>query len=692
MTIALVAPATPLRIGGGRLGLWRPLRTTAIATGSSGFAGPWPDSIPGLAGWWDCGLLAALVDTTGAPVGAWGTTVARAVDKSASGRDLLPFHGSAANVTLPTATPRLSGLLGGLGCAVGGGAVAPTLDADLGYCVASAPVGDPSQEWTCYLVWSRPNWRQGSASQTSAATILMLGDAPILAADGQGGARLILFPGSAQTTIKSDLARRHTHSIVLRNTPGSGLDVWLDDARVATGLSVPLPSRTSTRLLMLHDGTANGSAQCWMHEAAIWQRSITDTEITTLQACAARWYRGPRRGIQILVVGQSNAGYGFNDGAWDALAQGVAWHLGALAWKAAALWGSGSAYTCISGHGLYALDGSTAFGDFLHDPGDGSSPASWSLGADGAALRTWLGQQPAEDTADISLLLWPWNETDSLRSYASKASFKAAVTRFLALERAMLGKSAAAAPLLWWNAIPYGNADGIQMHREVVADLAADTTQNVVMALPMTADSNPRGASWDPATGIFSGGDPGHRDSADNMRFGRIAAVVAARAALAAGYADSVNAIPAGLPSLGGPRIVHAWRETNSSIVVTIAHDAGSDLKVPLQAANGAGFAVMDGGSVVSPGTVVTAVSCVRIDATHLRLSLSTALQNPSGQCALFYPYGASSIGRGNAVTDNFSDIQKPAGWDIGSDLGTAWDLDYPLAATSNPLILSDSP
>jgi hypothetical protein len=216
-------------------------------------------------------------------------------------------------------------MLGGLGNVAGGGAIAPALDPDLGYCVASAPLGNPSQEWTCYLVWSRPNWRQGSAAETSPATLLTLGGVPVLAADGRGGARLVLFPGSSQTIIKNDLARRHTHAVILRNTPGIGLDVWIDNIRVATAVAARLPSQASMPLLMLHDGTVNGAAQCWIHEAAIWPRAITDTEVGALQACAGRWYRGPRRGIQILVVGQSNAGYGLNDGAWDLLARGVAW-------------------------------------------------------------------------------------------------------------------------------------------------------------------------------------------------------------------------------------------------------------------------------------------------------------------------------------------------------------------------------
>ena len=57
--------------------------------------------------------------------------------------------------------------------------------------------------------------------------------------------------------------------MILRNTPGVGVDVWLDAAQVATAAPNPLASSLNAPLLFLHDGATQGGAECWFHEAAI---------------------------------------------------------------------------------------------------------------------------------------------------------------------------------------------------------------------------------------------------------------------------------------------------------------------------------------------------------------------------------------------------------------------------------------
>jgi hypothetical protein len=99
----------------------------------------------------------------------------------------------------------------------------------------------------------------------------------------------------------------------------------------------------------------------------------------------------------------------------------------------------------------------------------------------------------------------------------------------------------------------------------------------------------------------------------------------------------------------------------------------------------------MDGGAPGNDGTIISATSCQRIDATHLQIELQSALQNVSGNCNLYYPYGSTQIGRGNAVTDNFATVVQPSGWNIGADLGSAWTLNCPLAATFSGITLSDT-
>ena len=662
----------------------RPMRTAPRSATRADPAG-----IPGLAAWWDASTPAGSLGGTGAPLTRFGEAVSGIVDRSGAGAALSVWHPATAGVAPPVATARLNGFLGGVGRNMAvlpglppAGKNLPWMDPDQGLTSPALPLS-PTSAWTLYLVWSRPNWRQTANTPSALAAI---GTTIVLAADNRGGGnRLVLFPGANQTVLTTSLTRRHTHAIVIRNTPGMGVDVWLDATQCAAGAANPMGALASAPLLFLHDGGPNGGAECWFHEAAVWTAALPQTDLNALLTWQTRWKRGPRKGVRVLVTGQSNAGNGLNDGAWHLLAQGIAWHLGALGYGVAGLYGSPPSATCIHGEGLYPVAALGLPGSFLTNPNDESDPSVWTLGTDGQAVRQWVQTGvPAEDAADIAVIFWPWSEDDSTRAYTEKATYTSAARRFLALQRDMLSRTAANLPHIWWSALPfnYANNDtGTQMQREAVAALAADPSQNSTIALPQTADSLPRDTTgYDPATGLWTGGDWFHRDAADNRRFGRLAAPVAARAILASGGGDTIAAIPAGIPAAGGPVATHVYLESAGSLIVTVRHDGGTDLIVPpTQAAAGAGWAAMDGGSVASPGPIVAAIACQRIDATHLRIVLARGLSNPASACRLFYPWGTGTIGRGNAVTDNFASVALPSGWDIGADLGAEWRIDMPL-------------
>jgi hypothetical protein len=471
------------------------------------------------------------------------------------------------------------------------------------------------------------------------------------------------------------------------------------------GASNPLPASSAGQVLLFHDNTAQGAAQCWFHEAANWTRALSGADIATLIACQGRWVLGTRRGVNMLVMGQSNAEWFVQAGAPLALAQGVAWYLGAAAWAVTALQSGSyinpSRYSLISGHPISnssppLFSPGSGSGTFLTNPGDGSSPSTWALGPDGEALTAFLtGPQAlvsAEDAGDIAFLIWPWSEQDSTMPYANKALYKGSVIRLASLTRALFGRSAAQMPLLMWIAIPYETDSGVQMVRESVRDLSQDPTQGITIFVAQTADSNPLNATWNPATGAFAGGDPEHRDQPDLLRYGQIGSHVAARAMIALGLSDTISpsALPeAGLPVVGGPSIVYAYQAAPTEVILTIRHDAGTDLIVPLKAITGVGFAVMDGGSVENPGPIIDAVGAMRIDATHLAVTLAQAPTNSASQCLFYYPYGSTQIGRGDAVTDNLSVLVPPAGWSMANDLGNSFAIDMPLQATAYGLTLA---
>jgi hypothetical protein len=78
-----------------------------------------------------------------------------------------------------------------------------------------------------------------------------------------------------------------------------------------------------------------------------------------------------------------------------------------------------------------------------------------------------------------------------------------------------------------------------------------------------------------------------------------------------------------------------------------------------------------------------------------LLITLTRPLSNASANCRLFYPYGPATIGRGNVVTDNFSAVTSPTGWNIAADLGSDWALNMPVhvpMTIASGVVLSDTP
>ena len=107
-----------MNIGAGRRALWQALRTSTSGGGGSG-GGVLPSAISGLSGWWDASDPLTSLDPGGQPILGWNSLVASLLDKSAHGVPLT-LCSFANTAGLPAATPRLSGLLGGLGRVAGG--------------------------------------------------------------------------------------------------------------------------------------------------------------------------------------------------------------------------------------------------------------------------------------------------------------------------------------------------------------------------------------------------------------------------------------------------------------------------------------------------------------------------------------------------------------------------------------------
>ena len=145
------------------------------------------------------------------------------------------------------AAPRINGLLGGAGLPtairLAGAGPAPLLDPRVGFAVNGLAMGSVSS-WTRYLVWTRPNLRAGTSIDAEPVALLTIGSTVVLALDSVAAGRLVLFPGASQTVLSVTMERRHTHSVILRYTQGTGVDAWLDGVQVANAVTIHCPPAT----------------------------------------------------------------------------------------------------------------------------------------------------------------------------------------------------------------------------------------------------------------------------------------------------------------------------------------------------------------------------------------------------------------------------------------------------------------
>jgi hypothetical protein len=395
--------------------------------------------------------------------------------------------------------------------------------------------------------------------------------------------------------------------------------------------------------------------------------------------------------------GQSNAGYAeTQDGAL--LAQATSFYLQAAGEPAVLTsWvDKGQAGTEVSGIGVMEIVTPALYnGAFLANSAGASfsaeSAAVATLGTCGAGYSDYVAALSQAQLGQINALVSYWGENDSLEfSPADKGVYKAAIVNLLAQIRNMLSKTAAQLPMLFFGP-PYGLLPNYitypPMLREVWAELDADPAQNFHWAVRQTYDTISRNELWNAGTGVARGGntDAGHRSATDNVILFKRAALPAARAILEANGL-SAALIPAALGVGTGPEITDAAL-SGTDLMVTVTHDGGDDLVVPLLAAQGVGFSLMDGGTTASPGNIIQAISCSRVDSTHLLVTLASPPVSAHRQCRLLYPWAGeywavqpdTEIGRGCAVTDNFSTIMKPAGYDISAALGNGWGANMPL-------------
>lgn len=630
-------------------------------------------------GWWDCSDYQNVVNsTTGLALTGWeqassGNT--SILDSSGAGHPLNSFAlKTAQKVVARDHVSRLGGL--DLDTDTGNG------NNQVGLRASAAPMGK-NAPWTVYLVFTRKGKFYDSGSNVSKRQpFLGYGQTNLatIESDASGGAMKLWTGSASEQTILASPDRIATYAVVIRNTPGAGVDVWVNGTQTLSAVPNPMSASLSANLNFMgrEGGYGEGIYRAHFHEAAFWTTALSDNEIGQLTHPATgwvgRWKLGPRKIVGLLLGGQSNAVFFNDDGAFARMNRLVAWLLGASGSR-----NLGSRYDPTP-----TMVGGNALSQWVS--GDGLDPDTWSTwprNTIGIQSHNYITQSiNADDRADCAGVAWFHTEYDSRQGFDYKPTLKGEWLRWMQLVRESFGKSATELPFFVWSPIPYTtstNGDGHRSIREMYKELA-DSGVNLNLVIPHTSDMNPRGSTGPDANGIYTGGDTYHMDAGDNIIIAARAAFNIAKHLSDHGYADERNFSPE-LPSMG-PKMIWACKVNSTTIDVTIQHDKGTDLRLGIPASQGKGWKVLDG------GTARAVSACTKIAGNKLRLTLSNALVGPSSGVKVWWIYDNAKTYRNGSIYDNWSTLPKPAGYENIGVVGG--NIDFPLQTVVYPLTLSD--
>lgn len=107
---------------------------------------------------------------------------------------------------------------------------------------------------------------------------------------------------------------------------------------------------------------------------------------------------------------------------------------------------------------------------------------------------------------------------------------------------------------------------------------------------------------------------------------------------------------------------MHVYREAGTTLVITVIHDGGNDLKVPLQSSSGIGFAVMDGWHAGQCGNHCAADFLPESKSETLANRAQYGAPKRFQLVSVILSIWAGADWSRKPVTDNFSSMPMPAG------------------------------